>query len=605
MRDTTANTTFTVVLTAGFLAFAAGIAVAHATPATGYELSIYGSTPLLFWAGIGVGFLAATATLLGTDSRRLVDGAGLLAGGCMLAVVAVPLLRSYAYYGAGDSLTHLGWAREIQAGVIGPDGIVYPAGHLLGVLLSDLTGMELTSTLLFVPTVLFPLAYLIGMPLCIAAITDSRWAAPVGVLAALLLIPINKISVHVVLHPSSQAILFAPFVMYVLFRYLREDAIAFPVASPMGASLALATLGMLLVHPQETMTLLSILVALVVVQFVARRREPQGHIASHRPLGTHTVVLGVAFLTWTTRHDRATGRFEGVIESLLTVGATTGEEATERTASLAALGGSVEELFLKLFAASLVISLLAGGLVLLNLAGKLDPKQPWRNAVVTYLTFGLIPPAGIFVIIFLANQGDHYFRFHGFIMAFVTILAAVGLVALLDRAAGSGGFRTTSVSRTQVFGAVAVVFVVLLAAQLVVVHQSPYMYQPNQQVTNAELDGHEVVFEHHDGETPLLGLRKGPRRFIDAHHGGYTARAGLDFPGYRAGVTGEEFSGDLPSVYDDDRYLVLMDKDEQREITLYEELRYTQDGFDRIERDPRVNRVQDNGALRLYRIGAG
>ncbi|MWV65399.1 hypothetical protein GRS48_11310 [Halorubrum sp. JWXQ-INN 858] len=589
------------VLTVGFLAFTVAVVAAYTTPAAGYELSIYRATPVVFWIGIGIGLLAAVTALFVSGSGRLIDAAMVLAAFCVLAVVAIPVLRSYAYYGAGDSLSHLGWAREIRGGVIQPQEVLYPGDHLIAITLSSLTGLDLAGTLQIVATLLFPLVYLLAMPLCVGYITNSRWGATVGFCTALLLIPINKISLHVVIHPSSQAILFVPFVLFLLFRYLYSDGDGFGLTTPMGAAFTLAAVALVFIHPQETMTFLTFLVALVVLQFVIRRSEGDGPIARHRGVGVHTLVVGAAFFAWTLGQDRAVSRFEGVIEGFTTSGATTGTETAERGTSLVALGGSFEELFVKLFAVSLVFCLLAGGLMLLNFSGKLDARKSRRNAAITYLTAGLVPVSMLFVVIFLANQGDHYFRFLGTIMVLVTVVGAVSLTVLLDRLDTPELWTDVSVSRSQVVGAVVVVIMLMLAAQLVVVHQAPYMYQPNKQVTASDFTGHEVAIEYHDDETELLGLRSGQRRYLDAHFGRETTRE-MDFPGYGEGVTGEVFSTNLTTHYEDDRYLVIADRDEDREITLYDELRYTADGFERLDRDHRVNRVQDNGNLRLYRI---
>lgn len=605
MINSSAGSALKLVLTVGFFAFTAAIVAAYLTPATGYEISIYRSTPLLFWLGIGTGFVAAIITLFFAGSQRLTDGAALLASGCLLAVVALPLLRSYAFYGSGDAMTHLGWAREIHGGVIGPDGILYPVIHIVGSELTALSGLELTTTLQFGPALLFPAVYLVAMPLCVGLLTGSRWALPAGLIAAVLLIPINKISVHVIAHPSSQAILFVPFVLYLLFLHLGASRGGGVPISSTGIAFGLATAGMVFIHPQETMALISVLVAVVVVQVVVRRYRPSHSIASHRSIGTYTLAVGTLWLVWLLRHERATSRFEGLVSSLATSGATTGGETAERGASLVALGGSFEELFVKLFAVSLIFAVLAGGVAVYHLIGRTDRNRVWRNSAITYLTLGLLPPIVMFTIVFLADQDDHYFRFHGFIMAIVVILGTVGLVGILGYVHEISGRRSVPITRSQAFSVVIAVFVILLAAQLLVVHMSPYMYQPNQQVTDADFSGHEIAFEYHDGETTLVGLRAGQGRYIDAHFGRETALGPLEFPGYRtedARLTGDVFSTNLTTHFDEDRYLVVGDRNEKQEIDLYDGLRFTRAGFERLETDHRVSRVQDNGGMRLYRI---
>ncbi|MDZ5810219.1 hypothetical protein U4E84_02465 [Halorubrum sp. AD140] len=598
------------VLTLGFLAFAAAVAVAHASPASGYELSIYRATPAVFWLGIGVGFVAALSTLFGAESRRLVDGAMLLAVGCTLAIAAIPLLRSYAFYGAGDSLSHLGWAREMRAGVIEPSETVYPGTHLIGVFLGELTGLDLTTTLQFVPELLFPLVYVVAVPLCVAALTESRWAVPVGLVVGLLFLPINEVSVHIVQHPSSQAILLVPFVLLLTLRYLSDDDERFPLLTPWGLALAVGGIGLLFIHPQETMTFLSLLAALAVVGALARSYAPDGALANHRPLGVHAVVLGVGLVAWITQHGRAIGRIEAVVTGLLTAGVTTGDGTETRGESLVDLGGSFLELFVKLFGVTTLFCVLAAAVVAYHVL-RSDDSSP-RTALVPLLAVGLLPPMGIFVIIFLADQGDHYFRFLGFITAVAGIVGGVGIVSMIRYAAGENARQSRSSwgsirrsagrLRPGALALVVVALVLLLAGQLVAIHASPYMYQPNKQVTEADITGHEVLFEHHDGETPVVGLRAGEGRFVDAHYGTETAAADPDLAMLDGGVTGEQFRSGLPSVFDEDRYLVVQEHDVLKEVVLYDELRFPREGFERLDRDDRIDRVQQNGEVRLYRI---
>lgn len=99
----------------GCLALFTALVVANRTPASGYELSIYQSTPTLVWIGLGIAL--AVAVLVGLTAprdTRTHDSALLLGGSAALAIVALPILRGYTFLGGGDSLSHVGWAREIQ-----------------------------------------------------------------------------------------------------------------------------------------------------------------------------------------------------------------------------------------------------------------------------------------------------------------------------------------------------------------------------------------------------------------------------------------------------------------------------------------------------------
>lgn len=584
---------YKTALTVGFLCVTTAIAAAYRRPATGYELSIYASTPPLFWAGVAAGVLAGAAVVLTAPGRSALTTAGLaLASLSVLAVVALPTLRSYHFYGAGDSLTHLGWAREIRLGVLDPVEFLYPGVHLLATFMEGVAGVGLPRALVVVPTVLFPIASVVFFGLVVSTVSESRWGLPVGVLVGLLFVPINAVSVHTITHPSSQTILFLPVALYLLFRYVTSDAEGFPLATGDGLLFAIVCVGIVLLHPQEAMSFLAVLVAIYLAQTVVGRLDPYHPIAEHRSVGVHTLLTAVTFFAWTARIERAQTRFLFTVQSFLGQTGETLGEASERGASLAYLGGSIEELFVKLFAVTVVFCLLAAAVVVVGYRDRFRGAST-SDPAVAYLAAGLVPLSLGFLVVFFAEQGDHYFRLLGSIMVLVSVLGGIAM------ARGMTGLDRRA-TRAQLATVVGVVFVAFLVLQLLTVHASPYIYQGNQQVPEQTMAGHETALEHHDGRTPLLGIRGGQIRYVHAHYGTTTAEA-MEFPGLRDSVSEEAFQGGA-AAYDDDRYVVLTEADRQRETGLYDGLRYTEAGFQQFERDPGIYRVQDNGEFQLYRV---
>ncbi|MFO7832630.1 MAG: hypothetical protein R6V31_00885 [Halohasta sp.] len=598
MTDTRRQATvLKVLLAVGSLAFAGALVAAYSRPATGYELSIYRSTPIGFWiGGIVAGILGLTVAFSPPASRRIrAIGLGLVTG-VAFSVFALPLVRGYFFYGAGDSMTHLGWARELHAGTLSPLGFVYPGVHTLAAYLAELGSRELTDTLQFVPLVVFPFVSVVFTALCVQYLTDSQWGLPVGVAAGLLLVPINHLSIHLLAHPSSQAVLFLPLVLYLVLRYVTAPAEGSTLATPIGVALAVVCVAMVFIHPQEALSLLLLLGGVAVVQLAATRWRPTSRIARHRPIYAHAAVTFLVFASWLPQHDRPLGRIQFVLSQFQQVGVTAGAESTDtQAASLAAVGGSIEELFVKLFGVALVVSVIAAALMAATLLGRLTDRPTGRRALVTYLTAGLVPLGMAFLVVFAADQGDHYFRFLGFIMVPVTVLGAVGIVALAGRAG-------SVVSRRTVAAGLVVVLTVALAAQAAAVHPSPYYYQSNGHVTERSMAGHTVAFDHRVDDTVFMGTRSGPRRYVQTYYGRPTADQ-VGFPD--TGVPGPVFNTNLSTAYDDDRYLGIQESNYATEVELYDGLRYSADGFAALERRGNIHRVQDNGGFRLYLIDNG
>ncbi|WP_049985933.1 DUF6541 family protein [Halobellus rufus] len=485
--------------------------------------------------------------------------------------------------------------------MIPPDGIVYPGLHLLSAQFAVVVGIPIRTAMLTIVAVLIPLLFVGAFGACAYLVSQNLRTGAVGTVVAATLVPVNNVSVHPVPHASSQAILLFPVVLLSLLLFLDSDEEGFALATPPGVLLLLVSVGFLFVHPQEAMTYLAMLGGIVSLQFLARRYRSSHPIASFRPPYVHTVVLGVLFVGWIRRQGRARSRLTSVLESLLSRDPSVLQETSSRSASLTDLGGSLLELYLKLFSVTTLLLLLAGVLVLALLVGVLDHSENRRNAFAALLTAGLVFPAIGFVLIFIADQGDHYFRFLGFIMVTVSLLAVLSLSILADRLEGSAGRLGGLLTRQRIWTAMSLVFVVLIALQLATLHPSPYIYQGNDRVTETVMDGYERTFQYHDGQTELTGVRDGPSRYVDAIYGTETA-SGLDFPGYSDAVPEPVFNTNVTSHYEEDRYLIVSTKDRKQEVDLYDGFRYGSAGFEALNTEPGSNRIQDNGGYTLYRL---
>lgn len=607
-----------LALIVGYLGLLAGIRAAHDSPASGYELSIYAATPPVTWLGLGFALVVGIVVVLATpDATRGFDAGRLLTASAALAVLTLPIVRGYEFYGLGDALSHVGWSREFATGALSPGDLLYPGLHSLTVATSGVAGVPLTQANLYVVLLLFPLVFLLFVPLTAAVVTGSRRALGLGLLVAVLFTPINNVSIHPNAHPASQTILFVPFVLYLVLRYvthgrsgsdgaptttrattrsgMRAEAPIGLDGTAFGVVLGLTSIAVVLFHPQQALNVALCLSAVTALQLGASRWSANDALTAHRPLHLQTAIAIGAFLVWAPRFERARGAVVHTVETILGQGPTTGV-VSAKSASLTAIGGSVPVLFLKLFLPALVCSILAGALVLhVYRNGLADPES---TALVGYLTMVLAPMLGVFLVVLAADSGDMYFRYQGFIMVPVAILAAVALVHVcrwLDARTRPGVAPVP----------VIVLFLLLVPAGLVAVHSSPYMHQPTPHAAQDQLAGYDAAFGHRAEDVAFTGLRAGPRRYVDFHYGTQQARTTLDFPGYRAGIDEAVFrNASYRDAYEEDRYLAITRSTRERELGVYRGFRYPASGFDALERTPGVNRVRSNDGFTLYYLEA-
>ena len=586
------------LLTAGFLLFAAGVAAVAAGPPGGSDVALYATAPLLYWIGIATALAAALLVVFALDMpARVRDLALGLAGSVGISIVGLPLLTGYYFYGRGDSLTHLGWVRMLESGSLDPTSLLYPAVHTVAVALSEVAGFS-TNHALELAVVLYAGVFLLFVPMCVRVLADHRWAFAVGAVSALLFLPVNNVSTFVMAHPTTQALFVLPLVLYLLFRYL--SGITAPtvgsLASPDGVLLGMSGLGFVLLHPQQALSLAFFFLSILVLRRLAARYEFALQFSEFRSLTAQTSLLFGAFLVWSSGHERVGSASLAVLEGLIG-GSPAADEVVQRSSSLGDLGGSVVELFVKLFSVGLLYALLTVLAVGVALYAHYRGRQylSGRSELVVLVAAASVPVMGGFLAFGAASLTTQPFRYLAALLVIGTVLGAValadGLPSLLGRSWRSRGVRAL----------VVVVLAASLVLQLAVLHPSPYIYKSSGAIEEAEYDGYTTAFDSRPEGMAFTGLRAGPGRWVDAHYGTYATETET-FPGKSEGIPGPALADSPRSYYNESRYLPISDNAVWSETVVYEGLRYPERAFDGLRTTPGIGRVHTTGALDLYLI---
>lgn len=584
-----------LALVVGYLALAGGILFAYGAPADGYEISIYGSTPIGFWLGLAIALLVAVVVTLYVPEGYVSLASLVLGGAAIVALAGLPVIRDYFFYGSGDALTHLGWTKDIYAGALSLFGLFYPGIHSASLFMSGVTGDTLPRAMLLV-VLSYVLAYLVFVPLCVRSMTSHRGATLLGTLSALLLLPINHLGMNYMTpHPITDSVLLTPVVVYVLINYLTSPADVFETrlpASAISGMFAIVLGALVLYHPQQAANLIIFFITISFVQFVYRVVRSDNRIAEHKTLYGPTVFLIGAFMLWSVGRSRYESSVNAVLRELLSFlrgGTGAGTSVASQGNSLSAIGGSIIELFLKIFGVSLVFAALAGLLMLTSLFGRLR-DAPDTAALVKYFTIGLIVLIPYSLMFYIGSVSELFFRNVGLIMMFSTILGSIALYRYVSGLSGiipAGGVRAVT----------ALVIVVMLVMSVIVVFPSPYIFLPNDQVTESQMSGYEFAFDNRGEGLGVYGLREGPWRYS---HGLFGVERNPILRGTR-GIPGENISA-LAGRKSDDRYLAVTEAIRERETEVYRGLRYDQENLSTLGGQEGVHHVQTNGEFDLYFI---
>ena len=591
------KSTSNLVLAAGYAAVAVAILVARQSPASGYEASIYAGTPAATWIALAIALAVAVATTLTARGIHQAVAIG-LGGLSVTTIVSLPILRGYYFLGKGDALTHLGWVRDFLGGGMLPHELLYPGLHSVAAMVHLVTGAELPTALLIAVVVLF-VPFVIFVPLIVREVTGSAVAVGFAAILAWFILPINNVATHMGAHSNSNALFFAPVVIFAIVAYVRRrsghDGLPLGV-SPFGALLVLSGVGLLFVHPQQMINVVIILGAIAGVQFLARWRYDDHPMLAHQTTYAYTVILGAFFAAWVAANERFRDAISGLIYGLFTAEIGGDQEVDQREASLAEIGGSIPELFAKMFLVSAIVGLLAASFLLVLWIGR-SRMDAESQSLVTYLGVALFPLGAVFAIYFVGTP-TMAFRQIGFIYVLLTILGGIALAAgvvRLGRHLPTGG----------VTGVAAIFVGACLVLALLTAFGSPFIYNPTQHVSEQSYAGYETALDAGD-DRPYAGYGYTTYRY---NHGIYGPESMSDeqvaITGPGEGVVdAEEFNnGAYADAYpSDDYYLVVSEWDTVREFEIYQELNYERDALDTLATDERTAKYVSNEEFALYAI---
>lgn len=574
-----------LALVGGYIGIIIAVLTAHRSPADGYEWSIYAATPTLVWVGASVAVLVSLIVgLKATDSPSRTAALVLLVSAFVL-IVGLPIIRAYEFFGTGDSLSHIGWVRDVASGQRTFNSLLYPALHTMTLSIASVGATTLWQGMLF-SVLVYALVFVVFVPIVAREFSDDPRIVIVATFAASMLLPINNVSAHLSGHPSTLAVLFVPVVIAALVRYLREPLVNRFSPGPFGVLLSLFTGSILLVHPQQAMNILLLLITILGIQLFRRWRYV--NVTRLHPVNAQTLFLGAVFAMWVWSHDRAVETTDSYVSILLSSG-TSSSELAQRSSGLTEIGASLGELYVKLFLVSTIFVMLAVGLVL-HMLVRANSRQQNNPLVLRAIGLGTLPTLGLFLIYFFANIGTMYIRQLGFVMAIVTILGAIAIHQLITNQFSLGNGVWTSLVTVAMIG--------MLILSVLVLFPSPFIYKPNPHVSEDVINGYQQSYTAAAKGVTFLGVRQGPARYHDA----VTGTDELTPAGVRRtnGVSSKNMSTGLADIYQDPHYFVVTRHDKSRELRAFRSLRYDQRDFAVIKSQHGVHRVRDTGGFDLY-----
>ena len=575
------------------------LVVAHQSPALGYELSIYGSTPALVWCllfvslfgGIGI-VVHELATGRYAKSRTYLVGFAVVLL-TTIAFLCLPNVRDYVSSTRADQLGHTGFVVDISLtghiGTLNP----YPIIHTLLSQIASMTGLSALQVVNLNTALIFPIFVLMIYLLATVVLPDRGQQ----VLAALIAGGTMAVIGRYYLIPNTWSILMLPLLFYCYFRSERL---------PFKALLVVLLVAYPFFHPLSSLLVIAALAIMEIPKPIYSRLFRRLHmhvpaLVASRPVLWPILTEIAIFAPWVLTREAFSPNVRQLWHQLITFSGP--QQVQAATTDVSKAGLSILDVIVvgvKLYGEILILIALAmvGIIILIRQlrSGDQDHAKYRLLLVGVLLSLACLLYAAFFVGIpgVQSIAADR-------VLLYVE-MASIPLVA----------FALWEVSRQTRFRRLAWVGIggVLILASMLNIgghYRSPYVIRPSDQVTQADMTAMTWYFEQKDPFAYSYYVASPPARFAQCILGNKAtdlrediAYESTQFSDHfslpdsvgsdNRSTLGEQFSGDV--------YVNIHKYDKLAYQTVWRNLnRFNDDDFERLERDPTVDRIYSNGEV--------
>ncbi|MDS0295347.1 hypothetical protein [Halogeometricum luteum] len=578
----------------GLFCLASAAIVAGESPSTGYELSVYAGTPVLFW-----GFTSVSMALgivgglyLCTYYQRLA-AAGLALTVVML-IATLPYIRQYYFYGQADSLQHLGWAIDMLSTSNPLERNPYPSLHLISLALSSVLEIPLRRAFLLSMPVTY-LLFAVSTPLIARSFIDDNGghSTTIGLLFSTLSTPIIVVRLPNFQPIATVAGLFILlFVVYLLFRTTQSSGLERRFSSV----LLIALIGLVFFHPQQALVAVALSLIFIATSNISGFSRYR-HISTLSAVTAASIVLGY----WLVTRRVLVGAAAALISGLNA--ARGGISSATPGAGFQDIGGNLVTLFARTLGVQIAISIIVVGITTVSVwrlaqyYSRPNVEFPTRESMQLRYIVGFVPLIALAVVNLGSGNLPQVVRYAAALVALGTPLVVAHFAILRSR------YDNQSVVAT-----LTVVLLIGAAVSVPVMFRSPYVYQPAPHVTETQLDGYEWTFKNRDNQS-VASVNTDVSRQLIALRGFEEGNRAWGEGSLRPLAPDRRGIGFVPAHFNDRNLrdlstrpylLASTEYGYQRNVGLYDGLRFNELDYQYIETE--TNRIYSNGEFNLYRI---
>jgi hypothetical protein len=513
-------------------------------------------------------------------------------------LLLLPIIRGYTIFGRGDVLSHIGWMKDIIAsGHIGVSNI-YPLDHILGVIFSFSTGINVYDTTLVIP-VLFSILFQGSIFLLARETLMSRKQILLATLLGSILV-----FGYMSFAPFNQSVFLIPLTLYLFFKSKNSNK------SMQFTILFLCYLVLItLYHPLSALFFIAILIIIKVTVILGKRLhvahdEDTSHVRGLTKISNPILIATVIFCMWQAYTIILAHSIQLVLNS---IGGGTDTSQLSSYSNIVISNDLTVITFMTTLFSMYGQYILLTMFVLIGLLGlifNLIRKGEKVSPLVVMFSSQFVFFIGIsFIALFTA----YIVGFGRFLL--VSVMFSFLIIPLLifkDDKSDSNVHKRSRTFKNLILLALILSILILSTFNL---YASPIVRLANYQVTDTELSGMDSFFHSRDDSIPIYVLGTSQFRFYDALYGRNSERVNIsnldpsppDHFGYNQNQSWIDES-------QTQKYILINDIGRKSYPNLFPDFidkwRFTANDFSRIQLDMDISKIYGNGNLEVYLVGA-
>jgi hypothetical protein len=599
-----------IIAIVSFILLTFTLSIIANSAASGYEISIYTNISPLVWIFLLGSIIGGVTIITYQASRKDCKSNDYfwLVGFLILIIsnfiiLSLYIFRGYYIYGHGDVLSHLGMMKDILlSGHISQDNL-YPVTHILITQIAEVSEISHVLVAKYLH-VFFSILFMLYVYCLSKAIFHNRSYVLLSTAASItLFFSLFQTGIY----PHLLSMLMLPLFYYLYFKTLEERSLEFEILF----------ITLLIMYPFfHPISALIVILSLVVMEFskvlyfVLKNKQI---IQATRQIRTsHILISFITFSLWILSFRQFRYNLQYLVKWL------SGEAS--HIAQMSETVGKLEklhihrfdivELLLKMCGDDLIyiiLSLIAVFIIFKKIVRSDDEKL--EKAFMVSIWFLLGSLLSIFSFISFRIHDPYRILNLNFSMVVTPLLVGYAL---------SESFRKHEMKLKSIWSYVVIVIIVSLIVLPATIgifslYTSPYINQPNSQVTQMEIEGMTWLFNYKDRTIKTIEILSITSRFADAI-------LGYNWHNERNDISTRSSEGKNRFIPDHfnysyhetlgeslvrDNYAIISKYDRVLHLSVWNVIgRFNENDFERLNYDKTVNKLYSNGEFEVYRVNA-